>query len=636
MNSREVYGKNPTPPFPPVFSEISALFHKTVTLGKYNKDTKTKGAKSPKDMKGGFDMDNRQDEFERKYGDAGNGGESTAAGAHAGATGVSGASGTAGTTDTTGAAGAPGASGATGTFSTTGAAGGVGATGTPGGTGPAGAPGNAGPGQYAGNGSNFGAQTGAHTPSGADGTYSMTRPANGTTYFRPPQSETPSRGNEWSNTGSAHGAWTNDGRQGYTSPADQPYANPPHFSQYPNQEFVPPQSPDAGGKKKKEKKRGRGIPAGVAAVMCAACIVLSGAGGYLGARLALDNGEEGSYVQTNDGNPVVLYRSVSTDSDAESEASLRDVIKSVENSVVEITTEFKSAGYFQYVSSGAGSGVIISEDGYIITNNHVISDGNQLADSIMVRLKDGTTHEAVVVGRDSDTDIAVIKVDASGLTASVFGDSDSLYVGQDIIAIGNPLGELGGTVTEGIISALDREVDVEGVKMNLLQISAAVNPGNSGGGLFNMKGELVGIINAKSSGSGIEGLGFAIPSLDAQRVAEELMTNGYVTGKPYLGVSFYYAADELTAYRYFRSQAPGLYVYSTVEGYNDKVLMQGDRLVEINGSEVVTQDDVVQVLKDSKIGDELNFIVYREGKRTELKVTVYEYRPDGNDVNFES
>ncbi len=470
-----------------------------------------------------------------------------------------------------------------------------------------------------------------------DGTYSMARPANGTTYVRPPQGSTAQRGEWSSNSNSSYAAAQSDTWQGSAPYARPVYADQPHFGQHPGGDYAPRHTPDDTKKKKKDRKA---ISATAAAILCAACIVASGAFGYLGATVAMRGSDGspvgGSSVASGD-RTTVLYRSVSTDAEAKTEASLKDVIAAVENSVVEITTEFKSSGFFQYVSSGAGSGVVISEDGYIVTNNHVISNEGKLADTVMVRMKDGAMYEARLVGRDADTDIAVIKVEASGLPAAVFGDSDSLYVGQDIIAIGNPLGELGGTVTEGIISALDREVDVEGVKMNLLQISAAVNPGNSGGGLFNMKGELVGIVNAKSSGSGIEGLGFAIPSSDAQRVASELMENGYVTGKPYLGISFYYAGDELTAYRYFGSQAPGLYVYSTLKGYNDTVLMPRDRVVEINEKEIVSQDDVVQILKESKIGDTLNFTVYREGKRTELEVKVYEYVPSDDDkVNFES
>ena len=252
-----------------------------------------------------------------------------------------------------------------------------------------------------------------------------------------------------------------------------------------------------------------------------------------------------------------------------------------------------------------------------------------------MRLRDGTEYDAEIIGADADADIAVIKVNASGLTVAVFGDSEKLGVGQDIIAIGNPLGELGGTVTEGIVSALHREVLVEDTTMNLMQISAAINPGNSGGGVFNMKGELVGVVNAGYSG-GVDGLGFAIPSNDAVHIAEELMKNGYVTGKTYIGISLYYTTDPFTAYRYFGSQTPGLFVYDIVKGYNDGVLKQGDRLTAVNGEEVVTSDDVKKVLKESKVGDKLKFTIYRDGKLMEVEVTVYEYVPDKADIDFEN
>lgn len=177
--------------------------------------------------------------------------------------------------------------------------------------------------------------------------------------------------------------------------------------------------------------------------------------------------------------------------------------------MVEVTTEAVTTNAFfgQYVQSGAGSGVIITEDGYIITNNHVVSGASQ----VTVRTSDGTEYPATVVGADSKTDIAVLKIEATGLTPAVVGDSDSLQVGEFTLAVGNPLGELGGTVTDGIISALDREVTVENQTMNLLQTNAAVSPGNSGGGLFNERGELIGIVNAKSSGQNAEGLGLRDP-----------------------------------------------------------------------------------------------------------------------------
>lgn len=501
------------------------------------------------------------------------------------------------------------------------------------------------------------APTNPNTAPGQTGQYSMAHPANGTTYFRPQepgqnppppqgaprqaswssqppygaQGQQPPQNPQWQSPQGQNPQW-----QQSTNPYNRPNVNP-YSQQNPyNNQRAPYGQYGYQNPAPKPKKEKKGVSAGVVAIICAATILLSGICGYLGAwsasrlRSGESTGRSGS-VQTD---TTVIYRSVSTDADAENPGTITDVVNAVADSVVEITTEFRSTGYFQFVSSGAGSGVIISEDGYIVTNNHVISENGTLADSIRVRLKNEKTFDATVIGRDADTDIAVIKIDATDLTAAVFGDSEKLTVGQDIVAIGNPLGELGGTVTGGIVSALDREVDVEGSKMNLLQIDAAVNPGNSGGGLFNMKGELVGIVNAKSSGSGIEGLGFAIPSNDASHIATELITNGYVTGKPYIGINLYYAENAYTAYRYFGSEMPGLYVYYLVEGYNDDVLQKGDRVAEVNGKEVGTIDDVKKIIENVAIGDKVTFTVYRNGTRTDVEVTVYEYVPAKDEVSF--
>ena len=189
------------------------------------------------------------------------------------------------------------------------------------------------------------------------------------------------------------------------------------------------------------------------------------------------------------------------------------------------------------------------------------------ANKISVRLKSGTTYSAALVGTDAKTDIAVVKIGASGLQPAVFGDSSKLQVGELAVAIGNPLGQLGGTVTDGIISALDREIDLGDVTMNLLQTNAAINPGNSGGGLFNGKGELIGIVNAKSSGSNIEGLGFAIPINDVKTVISDLMKYGYVQGRIDLGMSFINIPNAQTAMMY-RVQQTGLYVQTVTDGSN--------------------------------------------------------------------
>lgn len=203
-----------------------------------------------------------------------------------------------------------------------------------------------------------------------------------------------------------------------------------------------------------------------------------------------------------------------------------EIVVLTADSIVEVYTETVVNGgrFGQYIVEGAGSGVIISADGYIVTNNHVI-DGTE---KITVRLKNGTEYEATLIGRDSKTDIAVLKINEKDLKPVVFGDSDELVVGELAVAIGNPLGMLGGTVTDGIISALSRNIDIDGQMMNLLQMSAAVNPGNSGGGLFNRYGELVGIVNAKASGYDIEGLGFAIPINIVKSVIDDLIKYSYV------------------------------------------------------------------------------------------------------------
>ena len=291
--------------------------------------------------------------------------------------------------------------------------------------------------------------------------------------------------------------------------------------------------------------------------------------------------------------------------------------------MVEVTTSsVQTNGIFaQYVTEGAGSGVIISEDGYILTNNHVIEGQS----SIKVTTSDGQEYDATVVGTDDKTDIAVLKIEASGLTPAVIGDSDSLVVGETAVAVGNPLGELGGTVTDGIISALDREVTVEGKNMTLLQTSAAVSPGNSGGGLFNEKGELVGIVNAKSGGDNVEGIGFAVPINTAMEVAEQLIANGYVSGRPALGIQVIAIADLQTAMQAGVSQL-GVYVQSVDPGSaaEQAGLQVGDLFVSVDGTAVSTTSDVTAVLDEHQVGDVIEVQVVRDKQVLSLNVTLQE------------
>ncbi len=301
------------------------------------------------------------------------------------------------------------------------------------------------------------------------------------------------------------------------------------------------------------------------------------------------------------------------------------VVQQVYSTVVEITTSSVSTSMFmpQQVISGAGSGVIITTDGYIVTNHHVISDTTK----IMVTLSNGTNYDATLIASDKETDLAVIKIDATGLTAATFGDSSQLVVGQTVLAIGNPLGSLGGTVTEGIISALDRKIKIEDEKMTLLQTSAAVNPGNSGGGLFDEKGNLIGIVNAKilssSSGDAIEGLGFAIPSNIVREVTGELMDHGYVSGRVELGVTLINIADERTAMMY-RVPKTGIYILQVVEGSNadNAGLRSGDYIVSMNGVDIVDEEDIEDVLDSLSPGDTLSITVERNNTPLTVQVMV--------------
>ncbi len=436
-------------------------------------------------------------------------------------------------------------------------------------------------------------------------------------------------------------------RPPFTSPMQNqgPGANTNGYG-YTNARPEPPRPPEA------PKKRKGSLKTSTAILLCVACVLLSFASGILGSAIIskmngaslgdyqLSEGdiENGSVAGVTEDGAVVLYRSVETVTEDGGDMSIAEVADLVSDSVVEITTEFvTSNNYFfgQYVSEGAGSGVIISEDGYVITNNHVISDSSTgaTANKITVRLRSGEEYEAKVVGKDSDSDVAILKISAEDLKAAVWGDSDKLVVGQQVIAVGNPLGELGGTVTTGIISASDREVQIDNVVMTLIQIDAAVNPGNSGGGLFNTKGELIGIVNAKSSGSGIEGLGFAIPSNEASDITEQLLQHGYVKGKVYLGLSFYEANSGY--YSASGSDSSILYIYATEEGYNDDVLQSKDIVLSIDGKEVSTTAEVKAILKNHKVGDKLTFSILRGKEPMEVEVTCYEATPSDDKVHFE-
>lgn len=377
---------------------------------------------------------------------------------------------------------------------------------------------------------------------------------------------------------------------------------------------------------KKENRWGRRVGAAVALVVF--CAGAGFGGGYLGGVAARGASSPVVYEQQPEEGTTSTDGSTGTNTQASNglsaqSLSISEIASIVSPSVVEVTTETISTNPFfpQYIQDGAGSGVIISEDGYIITNAHVISGASQ----IKVRTSDKTEYEAELIGSDTKSDIAVLKIEATGLTPAVIGDSDQLVVGEFTLAVGNPMGTLGGTVTNGIISALNRDITVQGQTMNLLQTNAAVSPGNSGGGLFNEKGELIGIVNAKSAEEGAEGLGFAIPVNTAMEVAQSLIDNGYVTGRPALGIQVLAVTDWQTMMQYGVSQ-PGVYIVDVTEGScADKAGLQaGDLFVSIDGNSVADTVDVTSALDSHAVGDTIEVQVARQGKVVQVSVVLEE------------
>lgn len=315
--------------------------------------------------------------------------------------------------------------------------------------------------------------------------------------------------------------------------------------------------------------------------------------------------------------------------------SVAEVASLAADSVVEITTESVANDMFmrQYVTEGAGSGVIISTDGYIATNNHVIEG----ASKITVRLTDGKEYEAKLIGTDAQTDVAVIKIEGATLQPVTLGDSDTIGVGDTAIAIGNPLGELGGTVTNGIISALDRQIVLENQTMTLLQTNAAINPGNSGGGLFNDQGELIGLVVAKSSGSNVEGLGFAIPVNVVKDVVESIINVGYVQGRPVLGISVVNVDSSQLAYQYGVNQL-GVYVAGLTEGTKAESsgLKLGDCLIAVDDTQISSTSDLTQILQSHEVGDKVKVMVSRNGKMLTVEVELSESKPAATSSNESS
>ena len=403
------------------------------------------------------------------------------------------------------------------------------------------------------------------------------------------------------------------------TPAQQRSAYEPGYCTYDDYESPfhkgTPMNSHRFDKPKKQKRQRKGAGLGMT-LLCCLLSLLCGFGGAWAYDVLLGGGNT---VLFESAPPIITP----TDGDT---ASLADVVELCKPSVVEITTEVVSTGSFfsQSISEGAGSGVILTADGYIVTNYHVIEG----ARNVSVTTAAGSKYPATVYGYDVENDLAVLKITANDLPFATFGDSSALRVGDSVIAIGNPLGSLGGTVTEGIVSALDREIMVEGQQMVLLQTSAAVNPGNSGGGLFNIYGQLVGVVNAKSSGEDVEGLGFAINSNTVKEITTAIIEQGGAVSSgsgPVFGISVINILDTQTAQQY-RVSRLGVYIADITPGYGAEAagLQTGDYIVSIEDVAISTIDDISAILAEHVAGDYLDVQIIRDNRLMTFSVELME------------
>lgn len=386
---------------------------------------------------------------------------------------------------------------------------------------------------------------------------------------------------------------------------------------YPSYREASPKAP--------KKSGGKGIAA--IALCCALLGGVLGTGGtllaghYLGSSQSAAAGKNVSTMVEGLRESSVI-QTVQVDTGKQMTAA--EVYAANVHSTVGITTSVTTNYFgFQTTSAASGSGFIITADGYILTNYHVVENSN----SITVSMYDGTTYDAALIGYDESNDIAVLKIDADGLTPVILGDSDNLNVGDSVVAIGNPLGELTFSLTAGLVSAKDRQVTLSSnVTMNLLQTDCAINSGNSGGALFNMYGEVIGVTNAKyssssSSGASIDNIGFAIPINSIRGIVESIIEKGYIS-KPYMGVS---VADVSTESQLYGLPQGAAIRTVTEDGPAEKAGLQaGDIITSAGGRDITCGNDLVELVGSLEVGDELAVTVYRQGQTVEVTVVIEE------------
>ena len=363
-----------------------------------------------------------------------------------------------------------------------------------------------------------------------------------------------------------------------------------------------------GGSGNKRRSPGKVILALVLAVCLVAGVSVASISGYV--WYTGQNGGGGS-TKTVDGGEKIIY----TLAKEEGALTTQEVFVKASPWVVAITAQSQSRFG---VSTSTGTGIIMQSDGYIITNNHVI-DG---ASEITVRLNGGDEYPATVVGSEAQTDIAVLKIAATGLEAAEFGKSSELVVGDTAIVIGNPLGlTFADTLTQGIVSSTEREVQIDQYMMSLIQIDAAVNPGNSGGPLLNSRGQVVGVVNAKVSRDDVEGIGFAIPIDKALDIANDLIQYGYVASRPMLGITVQSITEDQA---YYYGYEAGITVTDITTGSPAELggMKVGDKIVAFNGVEVSTSDELNFQKNKCSIGDTVTITVERDGSRLDLTITL--------------
>ena len=348
-----------------------------------------------------------------------------------------------------------------------------------------------------------------------------------------------------------------------------------------------------------------------------ACAVVGGAAGYGGA--ALSSSGKTTIRQSNRTASEITVKQVS----GQTLMSPAEVYASTVNSVVSINCSSVSTNIFgqSVQSASSGSGFIITQDGYIVTNHHVVSG----ASSVTVTLHDGREYPATVVGSDSDYDVAVLKINATDLQPVTLGNSSSVNVGDSVLAIGNPLGELTFSMSQGIVSCCDRAINVDGTPFNMIQVDASINPGNSGGPLMNLYGEVVGIVSAKYSSysdTTVEGLGFAIPIGDVQAIITDIMENGQVTDKPSFGITAGTMTEQMAA-QYQIEQKSGAFVYSVNKGgAGEKAgLRMGDVITKVDSTDIASMEDLTAAKKGHKAGDTVTVTYFRDGSSHTTSLT---------------